>query len=1093
MTYDFTAKLAEADSLVQGRHYAQAVNTTGGILEALLKRLYQETFPRLPLSEQRVVQDTAEKLDPNKTVLTLTLGQLVGLFRESRLMDKAERALKRDFPYLKAANFAMLVQVRNKATHEGSAVSKSEAERFLSEVRLLVEEAGYLPRPDAARVPSGPLRPWRYIIHPHPDVQSGRYQQAEFAANLTDVRTGRGSHEYTDTEEFFRRTYLTAGMRRLLVAALQRLAGRGEAPVVQLKTAFGGGKTHTLIALYHLLKHPQTALRVPVVRDLVEQAGGLPPQMNVAVIVGQEFSPTNPSRTLADVGIEIYTLWGEVAAQLGGLAAYQLVQEADVKGVAPGGEVLRELLAQVGPSVILMDELVAFMRAIEYPVGKVRAGAFNTNLTFLQSLTEAVRATPTAMLIASIPESDLEAGGPEGRHVLNRVEKVFGRIQEVWQPVEVHESFEIVRRRLFDAVSDEAARDAVVAAFGDLYRQNVGDFPLDAREGDYLRRMRASYPIHPEVFDRLYDDWASLERFQRTRGVLRLMAKAIHELWTSEDQGWMILPGSLPVEAAPVRGELTGYLGDQWNSVVDADVNQAARDIDTSVPRMQTVHAARRLARTIFLGSVPDKSVKGIEDVRIKLGVAQPNEPGGLSVYVDALQRMRESLTFLYTSGQGRYWFGVQANLNRTVADRIHRLKEDEVLTEMEKRIRAWPTRDRDVLFAGVHLVPPDSERVDDADRARLVVLSPRHGQTRGNLQSDAVREAQAILENRGPSPRRYRNMLLFLAADASDWQGLEAETRRYLAWNSVYDERSALLLEKLQIDQALKSRDSADKTLDDQLKATYRWLLTPYQEGINPVEWEATPLIGSDTDPLKRASQTARTQGQLILNWNPTSLQLEFDQYLWKAGEPHISLKTLWQQLATYPYLSRLRDQEVLKETIASGAQTQDYFGYATGYDPATDKYQGLHIGRRPAQVYIDDHSLLVRRDLALAVLQAAAQTTLGADRRSTPDTSVPLGSRGGPLREPDPTSWPAQSTASYTPSNPTRFYGRVDLDALRLSSLARQIADEILQYLTGAGRTVTITLEIQADIPDGADDATVRTVTENAHTLKFKTAEFE
>ncbi|HMA35591.1 MAG TPA: DUF499 domain-containing protein, partial [Chloroflexia bacterium] len=439
------------------------------------------------------------------------------------------------------------------------------------------------------------LTPWRHIVAPHPDVQSGRYLQAEFAANLADVRRGKEKDEYRDPGEFFRRTYLTAGMRRLLIAALTRMRGQGEAPVVQLKTAFGGGKTHTMIALYHLLRAPAEAQAVPAVRELVEEAGGMPPQVGVAVIVGTDLSATDPSPILTPLGVEVHTLWGEIAAQLGNLRGYQIVEDADQAGVAPGADQLRRLLDQVGPCVILMDELVAFLRNLEAPVKKLRAGSLSANLTFLQALTEAVRSTPTAMLIASIPESDDELGGAAGRTVLTKVEKVFGRMEEVWQPVEVHESFEVVRRRLFGPITDEAARDATVAAFGSLYRQNPTDFPQECREAAYERRMIASYPLHPEVFDRLYEDWASLERFQRTRGVLRLMAKAIHEIWRTDDDSALIMPGSLPLEAAAVRNELTRYLGDQWNSVVDADVRDTSAEIDQQVPRMGAVRAARRL------------------------------------------------------------------------------------------------------------------------------------------------------------------------------------------------------------------------------------------------------------------------------------------------------------------------------------------------------------------------------------------------------------------------------------------------------------------------------------------------------------------
>ena len=606
--------------------------------------------------------------------------------------------------------------------------------------------------------------------------------------------------------------------------------------------------------------------------------------------------------------------------------------------------------------------------------------------------------------------------------------------------------------------------------------------------------MIASYPLHPEVFDRLYEDWASLERFQRTRGVLRLMAKAIHEIWRSGDESALIMPGSIPFEAPPVRNELTRYLGDQWNSVIDSDVRDTSAEIDQQVPRMGAVRAACRLARAILLGSAPERSVKGIEDVRLKLGVVQPNEPGGIAVYVDALHRMRDTLTFLYSTPQGRYWFAVQANLNRTVADRIGRLPADEVLSEIERRLKGWPTRG--TAFTGVHLAPHDSADVPDEDRARLVVLPPTCTYKRADGRSDAIQEAARILENRGSIPRRYRNMLLFLAANADDFANIESEARRHLAWKSVHEERRELNLDEVQQQQAEKTLQQSDSTLDTRLKAAYQWLLNPMQEGIEPIEWEATYLTGASDDPIRRASDAAVRSGILISEWSPVSLQHEFEQYLWKGDEPTLAVKTLWQQLATYNYLSRLQSSDVLRDTIRAGASSQDYFGYATSVDPVTGKYQGLCFGRMPTAVFIDDHSVLVSPAAAQAALAAATAAAgavgLDASNGGTRRVAVGNGSIAGEPPAPYATHGGTVPPPA-APAAPTQFYGRIDVDPLRLSSMASQISAEILQRLLGAGVTAQVTIEIHATVAGGASEATVRTVTENANTLGFKVAEFE
>jgi len=267
-------------------------------------------------------------------------------------------------------------------------------------------------------------------------------------------------------------------------------------------------------------------------------------------------------------------------------------------------------------------------------------------------------------------------------------------------------------------------------------------------------------------------------------------------------------------------------------------------------------------------------------------------------------------------------------------------------------------------------------------------------------------------------------------------------------------------------------------------------------QEGIEPLEWEATYLTGGGDDPVKRVSDAALRAGILITAWSPVALQHELQRYLWKAGEPHIAVKTLWQQLATFNYLPRLQSADVLKDTIRTGASSQDYFGYATSRDPTTGKYQGLSFGRQPTAVFIDEHSVLVS-PAAAREAQAVATPgggSLGLDAANTGTQRVPVGN-GSATGEAGGRYTAPGSSASGPGTVPkrTHFYGRIDVDPLRLSSLASQISAELLQHLMGAGVTVQVTIEIQADIPAGAPETTVRTVTENAHTLKFKTVEFD
>lgn len=421
------------------------------------------------------------------------------------------------------------------------------------------------------------LPSWRDVMEPHPDVAQGRYKNAEFAADLAQVARGEGAFEYRDPVEFFARTYVTEGMTGLLVQALKRVSGKDGEPVIQLKTAFGGGKTHSMLALYHMMRGKVSADRIPNIKPVLAQAGvSALPKANVAVLVGTALDPTRTKRPINFPGITINTLWGEMAAQLAESAGrpelYDFVKEADKKGVSPGSEALKNLFDACGPCLVLMDELVAYAKRI-YGVKGLPAGSFDNFISFIQEITEAARASRNSLVVASIPESDIEIGGEAGKTALETIEHTFGRMESIWKPVAANEGFEVVRRRLFLDCKDPETRDRVCTQFSQLYQTNPSDFPPEVKEVEYRDRMISCYPIHPEIFDRLYDDWSTLERFQRTRGVLRLMAAVIHELWMGSDASAMIMPGSLSLDVPNVRDELIRYLPEGWNSIVNTEID----------------------------------------------------------------------------------------------------------------------------------------------------------------------------------------------------------------------------------------------------------------------------------------------------------------------------------------------------------------------------------------------------------------------------------------------------------------------------------------------------------------------------------------
>src|SRR5688572_26715140 len=351
---------------------------------------------------------------------------------------------------------------------------------------------------------TGALKPWRDVVTPHADVASGRYQQAEFAADLWQVHLGEGSDEYRKPAEFFRRTFLTESLKRLLVGGVQRISGKGGDPVVQLQTNFGGGKTHSMLALYHLFSGTQASELAGVDAVLAEAGVKSLPRAKCVVLVGNKISPGNPS-TKAD-GTVVRTLWGELAYQLGGKKAFARVKADDEKATNPG-DVLRELFKEYGPCLILIDEWVAYARQL-HDQSDLPAGGFETQFTFAQALTESAKLAGNCMLVISLPASDTqgsphtqaddaEVGGIRGREALERLRNVVGRVESSWRPATAEEGFEIVRRRLFEPLAGPEAfkqRDVTARAFADLYHAQSAEFPPECKGGDYEKRSQAAYP-----------------------------------------------------------------------------------------------------------------------------------------------------------------------------------------------------------------------------------------------------------------------------------------------------------------------------------------------------------------------------------------------------------------------------------------------------------------------------------------------------------------------------------------------------------------------------------------------------------------------
>lgn len=1003
-----------------------------------------------------------------------------------------------------------LLDVRNKLSHNES-FTYDDAERALDTMRRLLEsvsasevaekisasrdtilrtkyaelarneERKKTQRSDISVDTVAGLVPWREVVEPHQDVATGEFQQAEFAADLAKVHNGSAPSEYKNPTEFFSRTYLTEGLSNLLVGAAKRLSGSSGDPVVELQTNFGGGKTHSMLALFHMVGGTQSSDLPGLDQLLSKHELTVPNKINRAVLVGTSRGPQDIISL--EGGRTIRTTWGELAWQLGGAEAFEMIAENDARGVAPGSNLLEAIFNKCSPCLILIDEWVAYLRQI-YKVEGLPSGSFDANLSFVQALTEAVKASPGTLLVASLPASQIEVGGEGGQEALARLKQTFSRVESSWRPASQEESYEIVRRRLFREIPGDKFhhRDNTLKQFAKLYRENSDDFPQGCSEEDYRRKLEKSYPIHPELFDQLYTSWGSLEKFQRTRGVLRLMAQVIHELWMGNDPSVMIMPGSVAISTARVEPELLHYLNIAWQGIIAGDVDGPSSTpykVDQSAPNLNRYSATRRVARAVFMATAPSdgQQNKGVDDKRINLGVVQPGERP--AIFGDALRRLTNQSKFMH-SDLGRYWYSMSASLNRIAADRAGQLEEALVQMEIDKALVTYINglSDRG-HFDAVQIAPGNSSDVpDEAGGVRAVVLGVAHPHT-GRDGSEALIEAKDILMQRGSTPRVYRNMLVFLAAEQRQLENVKSATRSALAWAEIVRDTDRLDLTQSDSGLAKAKLAESNETLKTRLKEAWCYLLYPVQESAqSDLEWTSAKVPAQD-GLLARASKKLVSDEGLLPELGPARLDRELQKYIWN-GKDHLFLKDLWEYLNRYTYLPRIKNRGVLAKTVQSavGGMLPGPFAYAESWDEEKKTYIGLAIsGASHVQVVIDSDSVIVMPEVA-------------EPHRPKPTTPDPDGGTSSPPGPGTPVT-PGDPTPTAPPAGeklPTRFVGTVMISPDRPAREIHQIVESIVEQLTTIpGSDVTLKLEIDAEVPSGLDKAKVRTLIENATTLGF------
>jgi len=631
------------------------------------------------------------------------------------------------------------------------------------------------------------MKPFSVIAIPHDDILKGRLTEDIFAADLWEVFKGRSPEVYRDADLFFRKTYLTEGMKNLLNVVERRLKGLGGDPIIQIQTPFGGGKTHSLIALYHKAKSWN---------------------VNVVVIDGTALDPREQ------------TIWGEIE--------YQLTGKIDIfRGqIPPGREKIRLLFEKHQPLLILMDEILQYTtKAAGIKVGDSNLAA--QVLAFIHEFTGVVKSLNQCLLVLTLPSSLLEHYDENAEKLFHQLQKIVGRMEKIYSPVKDEEVAHIIRRRLFSSV-DEKGAARVIDEFLD-YAEKEGILPKGIERSEYRKKFLESYPFQPDVINILYTRWGSFPSFQRTRGVLRLLSLVVYSL--RESKSPFIRLGDFNLSNDEIRRELIKHIGSQYDSVIASDITgdeAGSKKVDKSLGRAYMAYRfGTRVATTIFLYSFSGGVERGATLADIKLSCSELGVPS--SIIVETVSKLRENL--FYLQSDGRLFFSDQPNLNRIVLTRMENISED-VLEEEEKKILSSRLR-KD--FFDVYIWPKDTRDIPDNRKLKLIILRINNKEL-----------CKEFIEYHGERPRIYKNTLIFLCPKNSE----RIEFNRFLRWKIAWEtiERDDMLaLTESQRKEIGEKVESNRRDVGRKLRELYRIVYLPLKDGLEEIDL-GMPTIGLST-----------------------------------------------------------------------------------------------------------------------------------------------------------------------------------------------------------------------------------------------------
>lgn len=873
------------------------------------------------------------------------------------------------------------------------------------------------------------LPAWWQVVTPHKDIREKSFSEAVFAADLGDVLSGTAPEEYRDPRLFFAKTYLTAGLKNLARNVIERLtSGRGD-PVIQLQTPFGGGKTHALICLYHLVKSFSEVSHLDQVKELAAGIAGFS-GVRVAAFVGTAADP-----------VKGRTPWGEIAHQLD---CYEIVEHTDERRVSPGKDRIKEVLQRSGPALILIDELLEYIIKANR-VEKVERITQGQTLAFLQELSETVAASQNSILVLTLPASLLEHYDEEAERAFSQLQKVSGRVESIYVPVEGIEIYEVVRKRLFEQLGEPGVHRRVAEEYFKLYQALGTDVPGEVREAAYREKIERAYPFHPEFIDVLYERWGSFPTFQRTRGVLRLLAQVVGDLYTRKVSSPLIQSSLVDLGFTPMRREFLKHIGNEYDSIITADITGKAAQIDREMgSEYEKYGIAKGLATAVFLYSFSGAERRGVTLPWLRVALLREGVPP--TIVGDAVTKLEETLWYFHRE-KHLYSFKNQPNLNRVIVDKEDSVDADQVREALQEQL----SKIAKGAPCDLYLWPRSSGDVPDSRRLKMVFLGPELKYGRQETQDFA----KELLDNAGVTFRIYRNTLFIVAFDPGAYAGLERSLRRFIALQEIARDKSLSLTPSAREEVQTKLKQ-AEKDLPFQMIAAYRhvgWY------GNGAVIWRdiGLPTVGEKS--LSGWIFQSLKNEERVLSLITPKLILE---RAFREDEGEKSIQEIYELFLKTPGLPCLESENVLVEAVKQGVK---------------NRLLGVRVG---TTVYFDEavpdlppDALVLRPEKAAAEKQAEARVTADGETAGTvsggmvyPPEEERAGAGTGPV------STAKEDRAEFpTPHRVTRVAVKAAVPWDKLS----HIVTGVIRPLKGAGSDPEIIIEIKAESAAGFDRTTL------------------